>query len=128
MPNQDNGRDNRGHDRDDHRKVDRDDRRGDRDDHRWVVQPQYRDDFYRRPGVVVSFGFTGGNYAYQEGYADGLRDGGLDFRTGHSFRPTQDDCYRAGDRGFVISFGARNLYRQAYRDAYLQGYRQGYRY
>lgn len=60
------------------------------------------------------------------GYEDGVNDGSMDRRTGHSFRPMHDDNYRHADRGYYPAFGSKNYYKQIYREGYEQGYRQGY--
>jgi hypothetical protein len=68
-----------------------------------------------------------GNQAYSTGLQDGRRDGENDFRTGHSYRPTQDSNYKHADRGYNSSFGSKDAYKQEYRNGYMAGYSQGYR-
>src|SRR5438270_12707462 len=74
-------------------------------------------------GGNVSYG---DNAARQYGYQDGINDGARDRRTGHSNRPTQDNNYKHGDRGYNSSYGDKNYYKQAYRQAYERGYQEGY--
>ncbi len=79
-------------------------------------------------------GYGNGNYGYnngmqvaeQNGYNDGLREGSEDRRTGHSFRPTEDDGYRRATNGYRDEFGSKDQYKQWYRQSYERGYRQGY--
>ncbi len=77
------------------------------------------------------YGRNGGGYAnmrqaYDFGYQDGLRDGQNDRRTGHSFRPTQGDNYKHGDRGYNVAFGDKQAYKDEYRRGYGPGYQRGY--
>lgn len=60
------------------------------------------------------------------GYQDGLNDGTLDRRTGHSFRPTNSGNFKHADRGYSPTYGNKNYYKDAYRNAYQNGYAQGY--
>ena len=76
-------------------------------------------------------GFYGGgdyasNSARENGYHDGLNDGVLDRRTGHSFRPTNSGNFKHADRGYIPTYGNKNYYKDTYRNAYQNGYSQGY--
>ncbi|HEY2391273.1 MAG TPA: hypothetical protein VGK22_08860 [Candidatus Angelobacter sp.] len=75
-------------------------------------------------------GFNGGGYgvksARELGYQDGINDGALDRRTGHSYRPTHGDNFKHADRGYIPNYGNKNYYKDSYRDAYQSGYSQGY--
>ena len=76
-------------------------------------------------------GWNGGANALSSardiGYQDGLSDGALDRRTGHSFRPTKSNNFKHADRGYIPTYGNKNYYKDAYRNAYEDGYSQGYK-
>jgi hypothetical protein len=75
-------------------------------------------------------GGWGGNYgmnrAREFGYQDGVRDGQHDRATGHSYRPTHDDNFKHGDRGYQSNMGNKDYYKNSYRQAYQDGYQRGY--
>jgi hypothetical protein len=64
--------------------------------------------------------------AQRNGYEDGVYYGQMDWRNGHSNRPTQVNGYRDADRGYSSSLGSRDLFKRVYRDAFIRGYQQGY--
>jgi hypothetical protein len=68
----------------------------------------------------------GMNRARDFGYQDGFRDGQNDRATGHSYRPTHDNNFKHGDRGYEPNMGNRDYYKNAYRQAYQDGYQRGY--
>lgn len=82
-------------------------------------------------GAYNNGGYYGGSYgnmnsiAQQNGYRDGINDGRKDRRTGHSFRPTQDDNYKNAP-GYSSNMGDRQQYKNIYRQGYQQGYQIGY--
>jgi hypothetical protein len=78
------------------------------------------------PAVFGGGGSYGVNSARQLGYQDGISDGALDRRTGHSYRPTKGDNFKHADRGYIPNYGNKNYYKDTYRDAYQSGYSQGY--
>lgn len=66
------------------------------------------------------------NMAREMGYQDGINDGLKDFRTGHSYRPTQGDNYKSASRGYSSRFGGKDAFKQFYREGYASGYQRGY--
>jgi hypothetical protein len=64
--------------------------------------------------------------AAETGYRDGVKTGIDDARHRHSFRPTEHDQWKAGDRGYHDSLGSKEAYIASYRSAYENGYRDGY--
>lgn len=111
-------------------------RRADADDNRWrepddrrAYRAGYTQGFRE---VRVSYGSyrEPGSYSLESvrrlGFEDGVTDGRVDRRTGHSFRPTHDPNFKHADRGYDPGFGNKDYYRQIYREGYGNGYRQGY--
>ncbi|HLW53561.1 MAG TPA: hypothetical protein VKW06_12030 [Candidatus Angelobacter sp.] len=111
-------------------------RGADPDDTRWREgddRRAFREGYMRGYGDV-----RGGYYTVREsagydlesvrhiGFEDGVNDGRIDRRTGHSFRPTHDSNFKHADRGYFPGFGGRDYYKQIYREGYENGYRQGY--
>jgi len=87
----------------------------------------YRSDDRSRGGYLGGgYDGSGLNAARQNGYQDGINDGVIDRRTGHSFRPTHDDNFRHADRGYIPTYGNKDYFKQAYREAYQNAYAQGY--
>lgn len=112
-------------------------RRADPDDNRWREgddRRAFREGYLRGYREVrgVSYGFREPGYGFSLesvrhiGFEDGVNDGRIDRRTGHSFRPTHDSNFKHADRGYATGFGSRDYYRQIYREGYENGYRQGY--
>jgi hypothetical protein len=64
--------------------------------------------------------------AQEMGYRDGVKAGVHDVADKHSFRPTEHDQWKDGDRGYHDSLGSKEAYKAAYRKAYEAGYRDGY--
>jgi len=64
--------------------------------------------------------------AAEMGYRDGVKTGIKDARERHSFRPTEHDQWKDGDRGYHDSLGDKGAYKAAYRKAYENGYRDGF--
>ncbi|MBZ5508469.1 MAG: hypothetical protein LAO78_23675 [Acidobacteriia bacterium] len=96
------------------------DRDGDRD------RDRDHDGWGRGGNDRGGYGGYGLNAARQNGYQDGMNDGAVDRRTGHSFRPTKGDNFRHADRGYIPTYGNKNYYKDAYREAYQSGYSQGF--
>ncbi len=65
-----------------------------------------------------------GNPAAQMGFQDGLVDGQSARAQGRGM--TYGPGYNHPDRGYINSYGDKNLYKQQYRQAYQQGFQQGY--
>ena len=68
----------------------------------------------------------GYDVAAELGYRDGVKTGIKDSRDKHSFRPTEHDQWKDGDRGYHDSLGSKDAYKASYRKAYEAGYRDGY--
>jgi hypothetical protein len=68
----------------------------------------------------------GYDVAAELGYRDGVKSGIKDSRDRHSFRPTEHDQWKDGDRGYHDSLGSKEAYKASYRKAYESGYRDGY--
>lgn len=68
----------------------------------------------------------GSTIAGEMGYRDGVKAGLNDLREKHSFRPTEHDQWKDGDRGYHDSLGSKDVYKQTYRKAYENGYRDAY--
>jgi hypothetical protein len=82
---------------------------------------------YREGPAVFGGGRGYGvNSARQLGYQDGISDGAMDRRTGHSYRPMHGDNFKHADRGYIPNYGNKSYYKDTYRDAYQSGYSQGY--
>jgi hypothetical protein len=64
--------------------------------------------------------------ASEMGYRDGVTAGLKDAKEHHSFRPTEHDQWKDGDRGYHDSLGSKESYKVEYRKAYEAGYRDGY--
>jgi len=64
--------------------------------------------------------------AAEIGYRDGVKTGIHDAKEHHSFRPTEHDQWKDGDRGYHDSLGSKDAYKAAYRKSYEAGYRDGY--
>ena len=106
----------------------------------------YEDAFYNRPGKFAQIygreevparqerGTTiievrpGGysDFAYDNGYRDGIRAGQKDLRDGTSFDPAGHTHYRDGDYGYASSLGNIEVYKRHYREGFLRGYEDGY--
>ena len=65
--------------------------------------------------------------AFARGYADGYQDGLADGRQRNRYDPADSREYRDGNRGYVVSYGSRDAYRNNYRAGFRQGYEAGYR-
>lgn len=98
----------------------------DRDDNGNYRNGQYGNGGYGNDGRYENGRYGSMGQGRQLGFQDGINDGAKDRQTGHSFRPTQDDNYQHGDRGYNSALGDKNQYKQIYRDAYTSGYQQGY--
>jgi hypothetical protein len=99
-------------------------RRADPDDNRWREADDrrafragyfqgYREvrgsvSYYREPGYGYSV-----KRARRIGFEDGVNDGRIDRRTGHSFRPTHDANFKRADRGYDPGFGNLSYYRNS---------------
>lgn len=68
----------------------------------------------------------GYDVAAELGYRDGLKTGIKDAREKHSFRPTDHDQWKDGDRGYRDALGNKGAYKASYRKAYEVGYRDGF--
>lgn len=110
-------------------------RRADPDDNAWRERDDrqaYRAGYMQAYREVRGSALREPGYGYsldsirRTGFEDGLNDGRFDRRTGHSFRPTHDPNFKHADRGYYVTFGSRDYYRQIYREGYENGYRQGY--
>jgi len=55
-----------------------------------------------------------------------VKAGISDAKERHSFRPTEHDQWKDGDRGYHNSLGSKEAYKAAYRKSYEAGYRDGY--
>lgn len=122
-------RHNRRFDPDNNRWRERDDRRAFRSGYERGFHEigSYRGDDRGRGGYGGGgYGGYGLNAARQNGYQDGISDGAIDRRTGHSFRPTHDDNFKHADHGYIPTYGNKEYYKQAYREAYQNAYAQGY--
>ena len=64
--------------------------------------------------------------AFNNGYRDGLDDGGKDVRKNKRFDPDDHGDYRDADNGYHGEYGSKEAYRQEYRRGYLQGYREAF--
>ena len=65
--------------------------------------------------------------AYDNGYREGLEDGGRDGRQGDRFEYRDERDFQRGDYGYRRSFGDRERYRQLFREGFVDGYASGYR-
>src|SRR5262249_35422002 len=76
----------------------------------------YQRDYYR----------GGGRRAYENGYADGLKQGERDARGHRAFWFERHDAYRDADDGYHRDYGDREFYRRAFRQGFQGGYSAGY--
>src|SRR5262249_23683609 len=79
------------------------------------------DDYYNRNGS----GAEARRYGYQNGYHDGLKQGGHEGRENdpEDFRVPDDGQASRGDRDWM---GPNWVYQNAYRNGYRAGFRAGY--
>lgn len=68
-----------------------------------------------------------GDFALDNGYADGYEKGLDDGRDRRDYDPVRHDSYRRGDGGYDTRYGSRAQYQNAYRDGFRSGYEAGYR-
>jgi hypothetical protein len=66
-----------------------------------------------------------GNYAFDNGYRAGVREGARDARDGKRYGYKRDDAYENADWGF--RGGNKRWYRNEFRRGYESGYDSGYR-
>jgi hypothetical protein len=66
-----------------------------------------------------------GNYAFDNGYRAGVREGARDARDGKRYGYKRDDAYEDADWGF--RGGNKRWYRNEFRRGYESGYDSGYR-
>jgi hypothetical protein len=68
-----------------------------------------------------------GQYAYRNGYSDGLEEGRNAGQRNRAFNPTGEGRYRSATRGYDSRYGSRGAYQQDYRSGFRAGYEEGYR-
>src|SRR5512139_2192685 len=82
------------------------------------------------PGGYSSYGYTRGgrdDYAYRNGYQDGVEKGLEDTRKHRSYDPPRHRRYRNGDHNYERWYGPKEYYESVYRDGFRAGYDQAYR-
>ena len=72
-----------------------------------------------RPGGYADF-------AYDQGYRDGIRSGQKDLSEHARFEPADQPSYRDGDHGYSRSYGDIEAYKRNYREGFMRGYQDGY--
>ena len=65
--------------------------------------------------------------AYDNGYRQGLEQGGRDGRGGDRFEYRDERDFQRADYGYRRSFGDRERYQQTFRAGFADGYTAGYR-
>ena len=65
--------------------------------------------------------------AYDNGYRQGLEDGGRDGWQGDRFEYRDERDFQRADYGYHRGFGDRERYRQSFRAGFADGYASGYR-
>ena len=65
--------------------------------------------------------------AYDNGYREGLEEGGKDGRGGDRFEYRDERDFQRGDYGYHRSLGDRERYQQSFRAGFADGYSSGYR-
>jgi len=78
---------------------------------------------YAAPGQP---GYPTSDVAYSTGYQDGLKEGGEDLRTSHSFRPHEHAAWQDADHNLSTVHMDAQQYKDRYRQGYEQGYQEGY--
>ena len=77
--------------------------------------------------------YGGGSYnevrreAYDNGYREGLQEGGKDGRGGDRFEYRDERDFQRADYGYRRGFGDRERYQQSFRAGFADGYTEGYR-
>jgi hypothetical protein len=64
--------------------------------------------------------------AYDNGYREGLKQGGKDGRRRDVFRYEDEKTFQRADKGFHREFGDIERYRQSFRSGYAAGYSESY--
>jgi hypothetical protein len=82
---------------------------------------------YDRGRYDRGYGYDVRRIAEDQGFKDGIWEGGNRARDRRSFDPYSTNSYRKAIDGYDRSMGDKNFYQQAYRQAYLRGYEQGFR-
>ncbi len=104
------------HDKDRNHDHDRDrDRDGDRDHGRDGGNTNYRGGGYNQQGR---------NPGYNLGYTDGRNDGAKDRSMNRKFH--YGPGWNHPDRGYVNTYGDKNMYKSQYREGYKAGYEAAY--
>ena len=67
------------------------------------------------------------DFAFDNGYVDGYKEGINDGRRRHRNAPYAESRYRGGDHGYERWYGPREAYKDAYRSGFRDGYERGYR-
>jgi hypothetical protein len=68
------------------------------------------------------------DFAFDNGYRDGVEKGREDAGDRDVYDPSRHSRYRSADRGYESEYGSKDGYRSRYRHGFVEGYEAGYGY